>query len=115
MRRFVFSAQGALRWKRDLSEYCAVLRACNSTAIDLQVRPTGLAKFTQQCDPRAHPILHLASCLGQLSSRNCLSLCNNRELSICDSFHTTLKLKVHVPSLHLHSTVELDDGLTSYD
>ena len=34
MQRFVFSATGALRWKRDVSEYCDWVRSLNAPLVE---------------------------------------------------------------------------------
>ena len=39
MQRFTYSATGALRWKRDVTEYAEVLRNSHSPTTNAQVRP----------------------------------------------------------------------------
>ena len=43
MQRYCYSAMGALRWKRDVTEYADVLRASHSPATNAQVHRRGSA------------------------------------------------------------------------
>lgn len=39
MQRYVYSAMGALRWKRDVTEYADILRNSHSPTTNAQARP----------------------------------------------------------------------------
>ena len=57
MQRHVYSATGALRWKRDITEYADVLRTAHSPAIAVLVRahppPLQVCRVGYQCGTRA--------------------------------------------------------------
>ena len=43
MQRYCYSAMGALRWKRDVTEYADVLRNSHSPTTNAQARPAAIA------------------------------------------------------------------------
>lgn len=45
MQRFTYSATGALRWKRDVTEYADVLRNSHSPTTNAQVSPKTCCAF----------------------------------------------------------------------
>jgi hypothetical protein len=50
MQRFCYSAMGALRWKRDVTEYADVLRASHSPATNAQAsRGFSFGRFFWGC------------------------------------------------------------------
>lgn len=55
MQRFTYSAMGALRWKRDVTEYADVLRNSHSPTTDAQARQHPMV--AQQTLSMSHDIL----------------------------------------------------------